>query len=149
METSPEDIHGMYAARAILTSRGGMTSHAAVVARGLGRPCVSGAGQLHIDYDRQSAQVEEHELKEGDVITVDGTSGRIMLGAVPTLEAELTGDFGTLMGWADARRKMGVRTNAETACDAERALRFGAEGIGLCRTEHMFLTRSALRWCGK
>ena len=100
METSPEDIHGMYAARAILTSRGGMTSHAAVVARGLGRPCVSGAGQLHIDYDRQSAQVEEHELKEGDVITVDGTSGRIMLGAVPTLEAELTGDFGTLMGWA-------------------------------------------------
>ena len=138
METSPEDIHGMYAARAILTSRGGMTSHAAVVARGLGRPCVSGAGQLHIDYDRQSAQVEEHELKEGDVITVDGTSGRIMLGAVPTLEAELTGDFGTLMGWADARRKMGVRTNAETARDAERALRFGAEGIGLCRTEHMF-----------
>ena len=138
METSPEDIHGMYAARAILTSRGGMTSHAAVVARGLGRPCVSGAGQLHIDYDRQSAQVEEHELKEGDVITVDGTSGRVILGAVPTLEAELTGDFGTLMGWADARRKMGVRTNAETARDAERALRFGAEGIGLCRTEHMF-----------
>ena len=138
METSPEDIHGMYAARAILTSRGGMTSHAAVVARGLGRPCVSGAGQLHIDYDRQTAQVEEHELKEGDVITVDGTSGRIMLGAVPTLEAELTGDFGTLMGWADARRKLGVRTNAETARDAARALRFGAEGIGLCRTEHMF-----------
>ncbi|MGB2018677.1 MAG: pyruvate, phosphate dikinase [Parvibaculales bacterium] len=138
METSPEDIHGMYAARAILTSRGGMTSHAAVVARGLGRPCVSGAGQLHIDYDRQTAQVEEHELKEGDVITVDGTSGRIMLGAVPTLEAELTGDFGTLMGWADARRRLGVRTNAETARDAARALRFGAEGIGLCRTEHMF-----------
>ena len=138
METSPEDIHGMYAARAILTSRGGMTSHAAVVARGLGRPCVSGAGQLHIDYDRQTAQVEEHELKEGDVITVDGTSGRIMLGAVPTLEAELTGDFGTLMGWADARRRLAVRTNAETARDAARALRFGAEGIGLCRTEHMF-----------
>ena len=138
METSPEDIHGMYAARAILTSRGGMTSHAAVVARGLGRPCVSGAGQLHIDYDRQMAQVDEQELKEGDVITVDGTSGRIMLGAVPTLEAELTGDFGTLMGWADARRTMGIRTNAETARDAARALRFGAEGIGLCRTEHMF-----------
>jgi len=138
METSPEDIHGMYAARAILTSRGGMTSHAAVVARGLGRPCVSGAGQLHIDYDRQIAQVNEHELKEGDVITVDGTSGRIMLGAVPTLEAEMTGDFGTLMGWADARRTMGVRTNAETTRDAERALRFGAEGIGLVRTEHMF-----------
>jgi pyruvate,orthophosphate dikinase len=138
METSPEDIQGMYAARAILTSRGGMTSHAAVVARGLGRPCVSGAGQLHIDYDRQTAQVEKQELKEGDVITVDGTSGRIMLGAVPTLEAELTGDFGLLMAWADARRTMGIRTNAETARDAARALRFGAEGIGLCRTEHMF-----------
>ena len=138
METSPEDIHGMYAARAILTSRGGMTSHAAVVARGLGRPCVSGAGQLHIDNDRQMAQVEKQELKEGDIITVDGTSGRIMLGAVPTLEAELTGDFGALMGWADARRSMGIRTNAETARDAERALRFGAEGIGLARTEHMF-----------
>lgn len=138
METSPEDIQGMYTARAILTSRGGMTSHAAVVARGLGRPCVSGAGQLHIDYDRQTAQVEKQELKEGDVITVDGTSGRIMLGAVPTLEAELTGDFGSLMAWADARRTMGIRTNAETARDAERALRFGAEGIGLCRTEHMF-----------
>ncbi|MDA8523783.1 pyruvate, phosphate dikinase [Alphaproteobacteria bacterium] len=138
METSPEDIQGMYAARAILTSRGGMTSHAAVVARGLGRPCVSGAGQLHIDYDRQTAQVEKQELKEGDVITVDGTSGRIMLGAVPTLEAELTGDFGSLMAWADTRRTMGIRTNAETARDAARALRFGAEGIGLCRTEHMF-----------
>ena len=138
METSPEDIQGMYAARAILTSRGGMTSHAAVVARGLGRPCVSAAGQLHIDYDRQTAQVEKQELKEGDVITVDGTSGRIMLGAVPTLEAELTGDFGSLMAWADARRTMGIRTNAETARDAARALRFGAEGIGLCRTEHMF-----------
>ena len=138
METSPEDIQGMYAARAILTSRGGMTSHAAVVARGLGRPCVSGAGHLHIDYDRQTAQVEKQELKEGDVITVDGTSGRIMLGAVPTLEAELTGDFGSLMAWADARRTMGIRTNAETARDAARALRFGAEGIGLCRTEHMF-----------
>jgi pyruvate,orthophosphate dikinase len=138
METSPEDIQGMYVARAILTSRGGMTSHAAVVARGLGRPCVSGAGQLHIDYDRQTAQVEKQELKEGDVITVDGTSGRIMLGAVPTLEAELTGDFGSLMAWADARRTMGIRTNAETARDAARALRFGAEGIGLCRTEHMF-----------
>ena len=138
METSPEDIHGMYAARAILTSRGGMTSHAAVVARGLGRPCVSGAGQLHIDNDRRTAQVDKQELKEGDIVTVDGTSGRIMLGAVPTLEAELTGDFGALMAWADARRTMGIRTNAETVRDATRALRFGAEGIGLCRTEHMF-----------
>ena len=138
METSPEDIHGMYAARAILTSRGGMTSHAAVVARGLGRPCVSGAGQLHIDNDRRTAQVDKQEFKEGDIVTVDGTSGRIMLGAVPTLEAELTGDFGALMAWADARRTMGIRTNAETVRDATRALRFGAEGIGLCRTEHMF-----------
>jgi pyruvate,orthophosphate dikinase len=138
METSPEDIHGMYAARAILTSRGGMTSHAAVVARGLGRPCVSGAGQLHIDNDRRTAQVDKQELKEGDIVTVDGTSGRIMLGAVPTLEAELTGDFGALMAWADARRTMGIRTNAETVRDATRALRLGAEGIGLCRTEHMF-----------
>ena len=138
METSPEDIHGMYAARAILTSRGGMTSHAAVVARGLGRPCVSGAGQLHIDNDRRTAQVDKQELKEGDIVTVDGTSGRIMLGAVPTLEAELTGDFGALMAWADTRRTMGIRTNAETVRDATRALRFGAEGIGLCRTEHMF-----------
>ena len=138
METSPEDIHGMYAARAILTSRGGMTSHAAVVARGLGRPCVSGAGQLHIDNDRRTAQVDKQELKEGDIVTVDGTSGRIMLGAVPTLEAELTGDFGALMAWADARSTMGIRTNAETVRDATRALRFGAEGIGLCRTEHMF-----------
>ena len=138
METSPEDIHGMYAARAILTSRGGMTSHAAVVARGLGRPCVSGAGQLHIDNDRRTAQVDKQELKEGDIVTVDGTSGRSMLGAVPTLEAELTGDFGALMAWADARRTMGIRTNAETVRDATRALRFGAEGIGLCRTEHMF-----------
>ena len=138
METSPEDIHGMYAAQAILTSRGGMTSHAAVVARGLGRPCVSGAGQMQIDYDGQVARIGNLALKPGDIITVDGTSGRVMKGAVPTLEAELTGDFGRLMAWADARRKMHIRTNAETARDAERALRFGAEGIGLCRTEHMF-----------
>jgi len=138
METSPEDIHGMYAARAILTSRGGMTSHAAVVARGLGRPCVSGAGQMQIDYDGQLARIGDMELKPGDIITVDGTSGRVMKGAVPTLEAELTGDFGRLMGWADKRRAMGIRANAETVSDAARALRFGAEGIGLCRTEHMF-----------
>ena len=138
METSPEDIHGMYAAQAILTSRGGMTSHAAVVARGLGRPCVSGAGQLAIDYDKNHARIGDIELNEGDIITVDGTSGRIMAGEVPTLEPELSGDFGVLMGWADKQRRLQVRTNAETAADAARAVRFGAEGIGLCRTEHMF-----------
>ncbi len=144
METSPEDIHGMYAARAILTSRGGMTSHAAVVARGLGRPCISGAGQMQIDYDGQVARIGDVELKPGDIVTVDGTSGRVMKGAVPTLEAELTGDFGQLMSWADKRRKLGIRTNAETANDAARALRFGAEGIGLCRTEHMFFEPSRI-----
>ena len=138
METSPEDIHGMYAAQAILTSRGGMTSHAAVVARGLGRPCVSGAGQLLIDYDRQVARIGDLELAEGDVITVDGTSGRVMRGAVPTIEPELGGDFGTVIEWADAERRLAVRANAETRKDAARARRFGAEGIGLCRTEHMF-----------
>ncbi len=144
METSPEDIHGMYAARAILTSRGGMTSHAAVVARGLGRPCISGAGQMQIDYDGQVARIGDVDLKPGDIVTVDGTSGRVMKGAVPTLEAELTGDFGQLMAWADKRRKLAIRTNAETATDAARALRFGAEGIGLCRTEHMFFEPSRI-----
>ena len=138
METSPEDIHGMYAAQAILTSRGGMTSHAAVVARGLGRPCISGAGQLLIDYDAQIARIGDIELREGDVITVDGTSGRVMAGEVPTLEPELSGDFATLMAWTDAARTMDIRTNAETVAEAERARRLGAQGIGLCRTEHMF-----------
>jgi pyruvate,orthophosphate dikinase len=142
METSPEDIHGMYAAQAILTSRGGMTSHAAVVARGLGRPCVSGAGQLIIDYDTNTARIGHGEgaveLKQGDVITVDGTSGRVMAGEVATLEPALSGDFGTLMDWADAAARMKVRTNAETLAEAQRARKFGAQGIGLCRTEHMF-----------
>jgi len=137
-ETSPEDIHGMYAAQAILTARGGMTSHAAVVARGLGRPCVSGAGALQIDLEAGQAQIGPRKLVEGEVITIDGTTGRVMDGAVPTLEAELSGDFAALMGWADRHRIMKVRTNAETPEDAARARRFGAEGIGLCRTEHMF-----------
>ena len=137
-ETSPEDIHGMYAAQAILTARGGMTSHAAVVARGLGRPCVSGAGALQIDLEAGQAQIGAHKIAEGDVITIDGTTGRVMEGAVPTLEAELSGDFAALMAWADGQRLMRVRTNAETPEDAARARRFGAEGIGLCRTEHMF-----------
>ena len=138
METSPEDIHGMYAAAAILTSRGGMTSHAAVVARGLGRPCVSGAGELQIDFESQVARIGKTALKTGDVITVDGTSGNVMRGEVPTLEPELTGAFATLMGWADEIRTMGIRTNAETPPEAARARKLGAEGIGLCRTEHMF-----------
>ena len=138
METSPEDIHGMYAARAILTSRGGMTSHAAVVARGLGRPCVSGAGEVRIDYDTQIARIGAHELREGDVITIDGASGRVMQGRVPTLEPELSGDFGTVMAWVGKHQRMQVRANAETIEEAKRARRFGAAGIGLCRTEHMF-----------
>ena len=138
METSPEDIHGMYAARAILTSRGGMTSHAAVVARGLGRPCVSGAGDMRIDYDGQIARIGSHELRAGDLITIDGASGRVMQGRVPTLEPELSGDFGTVMDWAGKHQRMQVRANAETIDEAKRAKRFGAAGIGLCRTEHMF-----------
>ena len=120
-ETSPEDIHGMYAAQAILTARGGMTSHAAVVARGLGRPCVSGAGALQIDFEAGQAQIGAHKIAEGDVITIDGTTGRVMEGAVPTLEAELSGDFAALMTWADGQRIMRVRTNAETPEDAARA----------------------------
>ncbi len=138
VETSPEDIHGMHAARGILTTRGGMTSHAAVVARGMGRPCVAGAGELRIDYKSALMRVREHELKEGDLLTIDGATGEVMLGEVPTVQPELSGDFGTLMGWADAIRTMGVRANAETPLDAQTARRFGAEGIGLSRTEHMF-----------
>jgi pyruvate,orthophosphate dikinase len=137
-ETSPEDIHGMVAARGILTARGGMTSHAAVVARGMGKPCVSGAGMVKIDYKAGTMSVMGRTWKEGDVITIDGASGEVMEGAVPMLQPELTGDFGTLMGWADAARRMGIRANAETPVDARAAREFGAEGIGLSRTEHMF-----------
>ncbi|WP_114519919.1 pyruvate, phosphate dikinase [Altererythrobacter sp. ZODW24] len=138
VETSPEDIHGMHAAEGILTARGGMTSHAAVVARGMGRPCVSGASQVVIDIGSRTLKIGLSELKEGDVITLDGTSGEIMLGAVATIEPELVGDFGVIMEWADANRRMKVRTNAETPQDCKMARQFGAEGIGLCRTEHMF-----------
>ncbi|MCH8001864.1 MAG: pyruvate, phosphate dikinase [Proteobacteria bacterium] len=138
VETSPEDIHGMHAARGILTTRGGMTSHAAVVARGMGRPCVTGAGELRIDYKSAVMRVRGHELEAGDVITIDGGTGEVMLGEVPTVQPEMSGDFGTLMGWADEFRTMGVRANAETPLDAETARGFGAEGIGLSRTEHMF-----------
>jgi len=138
IETSPEDIHGMHAAQGILTARGGMTSHAAVVARGMGRPCVSGAGALAIDYRGRLMRVAGREIREGEVITLDGSTGEVMLGEVPTVQPELVGDFGTLMEWADAGRRLRVRTNAETVNDCRTAREFGAEGIGLCRTEHMF-----------
>ncbi|HEV7372644.1 pyruvate, phosphate dikinase [Arenibaculum sp.] len=138
IETSPEDIHGMHAARGILTTRGGMTSHAAVVARGMGRACVAGAGELRVDYKGQTVMVRGVTIKAGDVVTIDGSTGEVMLGEVPTIQPELSGDFATLMGWADGIRRMRVRTNAETPLDARTAVRFGAEGIGLCRTEHMF-----------
>ena len=137
-ETSPEDIHGMHSAVAILTTRGGMTSHAAVVARGMGRPCVSGAGAIRIDYQAESFTVLGETVSKGDIITVDGSTGQVMVGTVPTLKPELSGDFATLMGWADSHRRMKVRANAETPLDADTARQFGAEGIGLCRTEHMF-----------
>ena len=138
VETSPEDIHGMHAAKGILTARGGMTSHAAVVARGMGRPCVSGVGSLAIDAKAKLFRVAGREVREGDVITIDGATGEVMLGAVPTVQPELAGDFGTLMEWADKVRRLKVRANAETPLDCKTARIFGAEGVGLCRTEHMF-----------
>ena len=138
VETSPEDIHGMHAATGILTTRGGMTSHAAVVARGMGRPCVSGAGTLRIDYKAETMTVGNATFNKGDVITVDGTTGEVLRGAIKMRQPELSGDFATLMGWADKARRLGVRANADTPRDAEQAIEFGAEGIGLCRTEHMF-----------
>ncbi|MEM7225286.1 MAG: pyruvate, phosphate dikinase [Pseudomonadota bacterium] len=138
IETSPEDIHGMHAARAILTTRGGMTSHAAVVARGMGRACVAGAGELRIDLKLGTMRARDLVLNEGDTITIDGSTGEVILGEVPTIQPELSGDFATLMSWADTLRTMRVRTNAETPLDCRTAERFGAEGIGLCRTEHMF-----------
>ena len=138
IETSPEDIGGMYAAEGILTSRGGMTSHAAVVARGMGKCCVAGCGDLRIDYDKKQFRAGEATVREGDYISLDGSLGEVYLGRVATIEPELSGDFAKLMRWADEIRKLRVRTNADTPKDAEMALKFGAEGIGLCRTEHMF-----------
>ncbi|MET3649717.1 pyruvate, phosphate dikinase [Phyllobacterium ifriqiyense] len=138
IETSPEDIHGMHAAEAILTTRGGMTSHAAVVARGMGKPCVSGAGALRVDYRNETLLAMGVTLKKGDIITIDGGIGQVLKGAVPMLQPELSGDFGKIMEWADGARRMKVRANAETPNDARTARSFGAEGIGLCRTEHMF-----------
>jgi pyruvate, orthophosphate dikinase len=138
VETSPEDIHGMHAAEGILTARGGMTSHAAVVARGMGKPCVSGFGALRIDQAKGTLSVGKFVLKPGDVITIDGSTGQVLQGKVAMLEPELSGDFAELMSWADEARRLKVRANADTPLDAETARRFGAEGIGLCRTEHMF-----------
>ncbi|MBY0335270.1 MAG: pyruvate, phosphate dikinase [Acetobacteraceae bacterium] len=138
IETSPEDIHGMHAARGILTTRGGMTSHAAVVARGMGRPCVAGAGGITVDYGAQALMAGGHIVKAGETITLDGATGEVFIGAVAMIEPKLSGDFATLMEWADGVRRMKVRANAETPLDAETARKFGAEGIGLCRTEHMF-----------
>jgi pyruvate,orthophosphate dikinase len=138
VETSPEDIHGMHAAEGVLTTRGGMTSHAAVVARGMGKPCVCGVGAIRIDYGAQTMTAGAVTLKKGDILTIDGGSGEVMAGAAPMVKPEMTGDFATLMTWADSVRRMKVRANAETSADARAARAFGAEGIGLCRTEHMF-----------
>ncbi|HEY6434520.1 MAG TPA: pyruvate, phosphate dikinase [Acetobacteraceae bacterium] len=138
VETSPEDIHGMHAARGIITARGGMTSHAAVVARGMGRPCVAGAGGITMDYNGQTMRSGGTTVQAGDIVTIDGGSGEVFVGSVPMIEPAMSGDFGTLMEWADQVRRLRVRANAETPLDAETARKFGAEGIGLCRTEHMF-----------
>ena len=144
IETSPEDIQGMHAAKGILTARGGMTSHAAVVARGMGRPCVSGSSEIDINYDQKVFKTPSAEVKEGDIITIDGSTGRIILGNVPTIKPEISGDFSILMNWADKIRKLKVRTNSETPLDTKIARDFGAEGIGLCRTEHMFFNEERI-----
>ena len=138
VETSPEDINGMHAAKGILTARGGMTSHAAVVARGMGKPCVSGSSEIKVDYENKLFKSGDQVVKEGDVITIDGGSGKVMLGKVPTVKPDISGDFSKIMSWADKYRKLKVRTNSETPFDTKIARDFGAEGIGLCRTEHMF-----------
>jgi pyruvate,orthophosphate dikinase len=145
IETSPEDIHGMHAAEGILTTRGGMTSHAAVVARGMGKPCVSGAGTIRVDMAAQTMSVGGVTLKRGDIITIDGSAGQVLQGRVKMIEPELSGDFGTIMEWADKSRTLGVRANADTPADARVAVKFGAEGIGLCRTEHMFFDETRIR----
>ena len=145
VETSPEDIHGMHAAEGILTTRGGMTSHAAVVARGMGKPCVSGAAALRVDYRAQTMTAGGNTLKKGDTLTIDGSTGQVLVGSVAMREPELAGEFGTLMQWADAVRTLKVRANADTPADARAAIKFGAEGIGLCRTEHMFFEEDRIR----
>ena len=145
VETSPEDIHGMHAAEGILTTRGGMTSHAAVVARGMGKPCVSGAGSLRVDYRSQTLTAGGTVLKKGDTLTIDGATGQVLAGAVAMLEPVLAGEFATVMKWADQLRGLKVRANADTPADARAAIKFGAEGIGLCRTEHMFFDEDRIR----
>jgi pyruvate,orthophosphate dikinase len=145
VETSPEDIHGMHAAEGILTTRGGMTSHAAVVARGMGKPCVTGAGAIRVDYGAQTMTAGGMTLKKGDTLTIDGSTGQVLVGKVAMRRPELAGEFGTLMKWADAVRKLKVRANADTPADARAAIKFGAEGIGLCRTEHMFFDEDRIR----
>src|ERR1700730_10885590 len=145
VETPPEDIHGMHAAEGILTTRGGMTSHAAVVARGMGKPCVSGAAALRVDYRAQTMTAGGTTMKKGDTLTIDGSTGQVLAGKVPMRESELTGEFDTLMKWADVVRKLKVRANADTPADARAAIKFGAEGIGLCRTEHMFFDEDRIR----
>ncbi len=145
VETSPEDIHGMHAAEGILTTRGGMTSHAAVVARGMGKPCVSGAGTIRVDYREQSMTAGGLTLKKGDTLTIDGSTGQVLAGKVPMIEPALAGEFATVMKWADGVRKLKVRANADTPADARTAIKFGAEGIGLCRTEHMFFEEERIR----
>jgi pyruvate, orthophosphate dikinase len=145
VETSPEDIHGMHAAEGILTTRGGMTSHAAVVARGMGKPCVSGAGAIRVDYAANAFTAGGVTCKKGDIITIDGSTGQVLAGKVAMIEPALSGEFATVMGWADAVRKLKVRANADTPNDARVAVRFGAEGIGLCRTEHMFFDEDRIR----
>jgi pyruvate, orthophosphate dikinase len=145
VETSPEDIHGMHAAEGILTTRGGMTSHAAVVARGMGKPCVSGAGAIRVDYAANTMSAGGVILKKGDTITIDGSTGQVLAGKVPMLEPELSGEFATLMGWADVKRRLKVRANADTPNDARLAMKFGTEGIGLCRTEHMFFDEDRIQ----
>jgi pyruvate, orthophosphate dikinase len=145
VETSPEDIHGMHAAEGILTTRGGMTSHAAVVARGMGKPCVSGAGSLRVDYAAGTMTAGGQTFKKGDFITVDGSTGQVLAGKVDMIEPQMSGEFVTLIGWADKVRRLGVRANADTPADAKAAVRFGAEGIGLCRTEHMFFEEDRIQ----
>ncbi|HXQ84064.1 MAG TPA: pyruvate, phosphate dikinase, partial [Xanthobacteraceae bacterium] len=145
VETSPEDIHGMHAAEGILTTRGGMTSHAAVVARGMGKPCVSGAGALRVDYRAQTMTAGGATLKKGDTLTIDGSTGQVLAGTVAMLQPALAGEFATVMKWADTVRKLKVRANADTPADARAAIKFGAEGIGLCRTEHMFFDEDRIR----
>ncbi|MBC7217042.1 MAG: pyruvate, phosphate dikinase [Candidatus Caldatribacterium sp.] len=148
-ETTPDDIHGVVAAQGVLTSRGGMTSHAAVVARGMGKPCVAGCEAIKIDLDKKEFTVGDVVVKEGDYITIDGSTGEVILGQVRTIPPQLSEEFKILLSWADKFRKLGVRANADTPADAKKALEFGAEGIGLCRTEHMFMAPDRLPWVQK